>query len=319
VHSPDFEGLDESEKMVYDAQIATVNSAEIEICEKILDEIAEEEGRKNLEERRLEFLKDFKKTEKRNRKLKKMGRDLLALPEFEVTLEECKQDFLYGIRKIQKKSFYLRTHKKSKSKGTGRVFTNITNLPKRMRRYLRLDGEPLVNVDVRCAQPCLLSSFFLEEDSEERAKFSLYMREKDVYSDIMSEVRAESGGDYSREDSKRALFGYMFGEVKHQDTRFGRAFARMFPVLDKLITSVKNSSGYKECAYLMQRREVEAVLYGALLELSEKGIKTLSIHDSLMCKAADSAAVSEALRRHFSRIVGFEPVLRIEGGENLEG
>jgi len=40
---------------------------------------------------------------------------------------------------------------------TGRVFNSITGLKRELRRAVRVDGEPIAGVDIRCAQPALLA------------------------------------------------------------------------------------------------------------------------------------------------------------------
>jgi len=48
-------------------------------------------------------------------------------------------------------------HYFSPSPLTGRVFNDITGLKRELRAALRLHGEPLGHVDIRCAQPALLA------------------------------------------------------------------------------------------------------------------------------------------------------------------
>lgn len=43
-------------------------------------------------------------------------------------------------------------------KSTGRVFNLVTGLKRELRKTLRLEGEPIVGVDIRCAQPALLGA-----------------------------------------------------------------------------------------------------------------------------------------------------------------
>lgn len=50
--------------------------------------------------------------------------------------------------------------------GTGRVFNAISGLKRALRQHVRLDGEPIGGVDIRAAQPALLSALLLTPSTE---------------------------------------------------------------------------------------------------------------------------------------------------------
>ena len=53
---------------------------------------------------------------------------------------------------------------------TGRCFNSITGLKRDLRPTLRLDGERMGSVDIRCAQPALLAMMFRTKSPPQRAK-----------------------------------------------------------------------------------------------------------------------------------------------------
>jgi len=70
----------------------------------------------------------------------------------------------YSINAIENRYFYFRTPDTDK-----RFHTNLTNLPKKLRKFLRYKGETLVNIDVNNSQPFFLAviiNIILNKDQE---------------------------------------------------------------------------------------------------------------------------------------------------------
>ena len=51
---------------------------------------------------------------------------------------------------------------------SGRVFNNLTSLPKVMRRYVLLDGQPCAEIDIRNSQPLFMAGLYQEQSEEAR-------------------------------------------------------------------------------------------------------------------------------------------------------
>lgn len=63
-----------------------------------------------------------------------------------------RQSYLLGIEKLKNKEYWFTRKKYSDN----RLHTPLTNLSKKLRPFLKFDGEKLVNLDIRCSQPYFL-------------------------------------------------------------------------------------------------------------------------------------------------------------------
>ncbi|SEM32889.1 hypothetical protein SAMN05421856_102429 [Chryseobacterium taichungense] len=63
-----------------------------------------------------------------------------------------RQSYLLGIEKLKNNEYWFTRNKYSDN----RLHTPLTNLSKKLRPFLKFDGEKLVNLDIRCSQPYFL-------------------------------------------------------------------------------------------------------------------------------------------------------------------
>lgn len=188
---------------------------------------------------------------------------------------------------------------------TGRVFTNITNMKKEIRKCLFADGEKLVSVDLKSCQPVLLSILYndsIAEHAAEKEKFTKIVSENDIYNYL-------SGPDVPRSEAKVGMFILMFAKPwSHKGAAWDK-FSTEFPILAGLITETKKKFGYKHLSRLMQQKEASIMISCVMQELHDRGIYGLSCHDSVICKPGDLETVKEIINRHFYNHMGFLPVL----------
>ncbi len=306
----------EEEKRLLDAQARAVSKLSVKKSAAFKSKV-KSEALRLFKAAKKRCANDRCKVKRYNKKAAQKGLQLKLMPVFSATPEYFEEIVTERINSIDQKNWQASVHSRTFKKGTGRIFTNVTNCPKAFRPFLRIDGEKTVNVDIRCAQPSLLALFYdpaTQEDKEEREKFVENITDKDFY----SEMAANSPEHLTRDVLKVKTFSFIFGRNEHQDTKIGRTFQATYPVLHKRMTELKEKEGYKECAYRMQCAEVDAVIYGAFKELDSKGIVAITIHDSITCKESDAAKVQEALERHFEKKMGFKPFVRTDRYEDVD-
>jgi hypothetical protein len=190
-----------------------------------------------------------------------------------------------------------------------RLFSEITSLPAPHRKHLRYNGEVLTNVDLRCAQCCLLAALYDDspESQEERKSFIFAMQNpnEDFYS-----LLARRGG-LTREQVKTDIFIIMFAPNHQQRGKICKEFNRLFPILTKLIAALKESD-HRNVARIMQNKESKIVIELSLRRLFELNIPCFSIHDSIMTTSPYIQTVKDHISAAFSEVMGFSPVLKVD-------
>lgn len=194
--------------------------------------------------------------------------------------------------------------------GTNRVFTNITNLKGTWRKNLRYKGQKMVNVDIRCAQPSMMSSVYGSSPAEqaEKQRFMQFMTDFDFYGELAARSK---GNKLTRDDAKKETFTLMFAKnyTMYQKNLY-KVLEKEFPILASLIAGAKKDD-YKNFAFILQSTEAEIMIKGVLSELLlEKSIPAFSIHDSIMCLPEHREIVEETIKRKFCDKLGFNPVLK---------
>lgn len=206
---------------------------------------------------------------------------------------------------------YVKFHlDKGEKRGTGRLFTNITNLKSNFRKHLRYKGQKLVNCDIRCAQICLLSLFYKDSEDHlaEKARFIDFVTNKDFY----SELAARAAGSLTRKEAKQQSFILLFAQNRTAARQpFYKVFKELFPILANEISQIKESD-YKKVAFEMQSGESRIMITGALLDLARLEIPAFSIHDSILCLPEHLEVVQDCISRNFLKQTGFAPILKTE-------
>jgi len=237
-----------------------------------------------------------------NRKNKKHNLNL-EMTEFDVLKTYNNTEYVYN---NQLSTVKVHDHK---IKGTGRIFTIVTNTKKELRQFLRLDGSKLVNLDIRCSQPCLLAKFYQPEDQTEKDLFVSYMRKEDLYSAL------SKGTSMSRSQAKSIMFVIMFAEnylVPIIGGEIYERFEKLFPILSKRIFDIKKDD-YKRAAFEMQCQESEIMISGAFHRLAvEMNIDCATIHDSIMVLPKDIDIARQIIEEEFFKAMGFIPVVRAD-------
>ena len=188
---------------------------------------------------------------------------------------------------------------------TGRFFSNITNLPKEFRKHLRLTGVALAEVDVKTAQPYLLSTLYPERTGEWR-RFTDDIINHDFY-----EMFAPDGID--RDTAKKQIFTYiLFG--RNEIAEYGalwEPFSKRYPQMAGIIKRMKGEQP-NSVALRLQELESRGMIGGVAAELAKEKELFVTIHDSVMVRPLAVPKARRLITKHFGAIVGVPPVLRQE-------
>jgi hypothetical protein len=202
---------------------------------------------------------------------------------------------------------------------TRRIFNEISNLPKKIRRQLRIDGEELVEIDMKNAQFALLmyaldnrAMWPLREVNSSKAKKSYadvgwlldINPEKNFYSAAQQgslyEYMASLLDMTSRDEVKQYTFEILFGTPERHENIYPR-LKKYIPNILELIKTFKKDCGYN-ISILLQN--IEASIFVDYFQpfLIYLGIPCVTVHDCLLVKKSDMEKAVHAIRVLSSRI-----------------
>lgn len=232
---------------------------------------------------------------------------------------------------------------------SGRFHSIITNLSKELRPFLRINGEPLVNVDVRNSQP-YLSTILLTDPGKvawmtKNTAFALLLQSLKVsvnksdvkiyislvitgqlYEFLMQEFTKE-GLILTRGETKTQVLRILFARnrlPKDECNRKARLiFRNRFPTVHRIFSKVRGSEkgdrfqNFSRFAILLQRIESYLMLDVILKRIYRElpGTIAVTIHDSIMTGILTNnvEAVMNIMIQELQNFVGFRPQLKIEG------
>jgi hypothetical protein len=175
-----------------------------------------------------------------------------------------------------------------------RLHSSFSCLATEFKKYILLDGKPLMAVDIsNCSLS--LSVWMIENHLRERSGIS---KEKFIVPDELVRYRmyCESGEIYEKiaEEAKDDLIKYDRSEFKQKFFKqqfFGKkawgalasAFSRLFPSIAIAIQEIKDKYGYNNFSIRLQKMESQVMLNKVFSQLTggTKKYKVLTVHDCI--------------------------------------
>lgn len=231
---------------------------------------------------------------------------------------------------------------------SGRFHSNITNSAKGLRPFLRINGEPMVNIDIKNSQP-FLSTILLTNPARvsgmtKNPAFSMLLQtlkvhqNQDVkkyislvvngmfYEYLMVEFSKE-GLNLTRSETKVQVLRILFARnrmPKDETNRQARKiFADRFPTVHRTFKIIRgNEKGdkftrFSRFAILLQRIESHLMLQVILKRIYKElpGTIAVTIHDSIMTGILTNnvEAVRKIMIDEIGLFVGFRPQTSNEG------
>jgi hypothetical protein len=187
-----------------------------------------------------------------------------------------------------------------------RFHSNLTNLRSELRQYLRVDGKPLYQVDIKNSQP-LFAVAVLESRGVKCDQYKDVCQSGRLY----EHLGALAG--LSRADAKHQVISSVFFGRNDSHSRSRRVLAREFPAVWAGIQAIK-AADYTELAKLLQRAESDFIIRRVCNRLRKDHPKMFvaTIHDSILTDSPENAAtVLDTMRDEFAQI-DLTPKLEIE-------
>jgi hypothetical protein len=241
---------------------------------------------------------------------------------------------------------------------SGRFHSNITNMAKGLRPYLRINNEPLANIDVNNSQPylstiiltypskvawltknpvfaLLLQTLKVSVNKEDVKKYISLVISGQLYEYLMQEYSKE-GLILSRAETKRQVLRILFARNRMPKDEVNRKarqiFKARFPTVHRIFSKVRGSKkgdkfqNFKRFAILLQRIESYLMLDVILKRIYKElpGTIAVTVHDSIMTGILTNNldAVKKIMIDEFTFFIGFAPKIKteiiIEGREEEE-
>jgi hypothetical protein len=204
----------------------------------------------------------------------------------------------------------------TKDRKTGRIFTEVGNMDSRCRDALLLDGERVVEIDLKNCQPMLLTLHYamLKEDEwgmraeSEMNKLLNIILNEDFYDFLNSKIETPIK---SRKKLKKMVFAMMYGGKKTYGTEMFKVFEREFPILAMILISKKYRITAREFAMQLHRFESRIVIGMVFdyLRIHNPEYKIIPIHDAFLVKESEAEAIQEQFERIFYEFTKIKPVL----------
>lgn len=205
------------------------------------------------------------------------------------------------------------------SRLTHRVTHNVTQLPKKLRNYVLLDGMPTAEVDIKCSQPFFLYSLCprnSDEAKEERARFGEAVATGSFYEFLnahSSRPRDLTDVDARSKLKVKIYEKVLFGKWNLNRNPLLRTFIDLFPILARKIRRIKQRN-HTCMTRRLQRNEAKIMIENVVegLRTEHPRIKVISIHDCLLCRADEAELMREFMCHRIERAIGLRPKVEIK-------
>jgi hypothetical protein len=231
---------------------------------------------------------------------------------------------------------------------SGRFHSNITNMAKVLRPFLRINNEPLVNLDIKNSQPYLSTILltnpgkvsWMTKDpafamllqtlkvslSQDVRKYITLVISGQIYEYLMTEFLKQDL-ELNRNDTKRQMLRILFARNRSPKDEINRKarqiFKNCFPTVHRIFSKIRGTEkgnkfqNFKRFAILLQTIESYLVLDVILKRIYKElpGTIAITIHDSIMTGVLTNnvSEVNKIMVEELTKFVGFAPKLSIEG------
>lgn len=194
---------------------------------------------------------------------------------------------------------------------TGRVFNNVTNMPKVFRPHLRLAGRKLVELDVANCQPLLLISLY-EDGDPERAEYEKVVLSGNFYEELNKSLLVPFSAEERDSLKKSVYFKVLFNRNQLNESDLGLAFKARFPRLYARVWEIKKES-YRNLALHLQSLEAQIMIHGVVRgAIEELNLNLMTVHDSVLCPEESVNEVKNIIEKRFTQCLKLLPKINLK-------
>lgn len=223
-----------------------------------------------------------------------------------------------------------------------RLHTNLTNLPTDFRQYLRYNGQPLVEIDIKNSQfymaikllmrhiqsknPEIFNllnniegqgdkiSFLSEVDGlTDIAKFITDVTTGNFYESLVEDYNTKYKTTLDRDDAKKLMLRVMFSKSTYNDS-FKSVFKQRYPVVAEVFNHKKRVNKLKEDKYKALSQSLQRIESGLMIRTiceneALTDVPMFTIHDSIMTTQENVELVKDIMITELTDVIGFTPML----------
>jgi hypothetical protein len=183
----------------------------------------------------------------------------------------------------------------------GRIYSSFNSLKRELRQFCTIDGESLVNCDLKSSQPYFLASYLKTKYTSNQDVYRFYelVTTEDIYQWLMERDRELLDGQISsREECKPEFYQYLFKKSNKGTNKIQKIIAAELPELYEIIKIEKGEFKFREekIANFLQAKEA-AIFIPICERYTAQGC--LSVHDSLYFKQGLLDTINEELQTMF--------------------
>lgn len=196
-----------------------------------------------------------------------------------------------------------------------RLHNNLTNLSTDLRKTLSINGNQLVQCDLKNSQP-LLFRFHLNKYPH------IPKKELDKYLDVVcnygfyeffADKLCIKLTDKNRVAFKKKIFGgVLFDRNRKNLSKYEKVFEKEFPIIFYCMRDMK-SDNYKDIPIALQKLESQYIFHCVdILSKENKDIELLTIHDSIVTAVGKEQIVYDVMVDEFKKMFDITPKIKIE-------
>lgn len=214
----------------------------------------------------------------------------------------------------------------------GRLQTNVANLPRQYRQFIRVGGAPLDSIDVATSQPLLLGLLLTgrartgqaigtrgsrRERGADRGTEALcaHYSNPDLIEyladcrsgEVYDRLAAETG--YARDDVKPLFLAVVYGHPGHMYTKVGLAIQAVYPTVFDAVTELNFQFGHGGLPRQMQTVESRVMIGRVAARLLREAprVPVLTVHDCILVPPGHSDRAERAIREEWIAEFGVAP------------
>lgn len=212
--------------------------------------------------------------------------------------------FFETIRRMQERDFFFSADHKAQ-----RLHHTVSGMPKELRRYLRLNGEPCAETDLSNCQPLLMYRLY-PSGSTEAARYAELV-EAGLFYETLAVASGISWPD--RDELKRQVYIQILYDRVRPQAPLWIAFQKAFPEMAAIIAELKRVD-YRQLSIANQKAEADIVVRTVIPRLARElpGVPVLTVHDSLLIPERFAEQGRRALEEEVASAIGITPKVELK-------
>lgn len=168
----------------------------------------------------------------------------------------------------------------------GRIFHNISNLRKEYRRFIRINGKPVKNIDLRASQPAFMASMLIELYAPQAKEFYEVLKAHRLYDYLsLKYLGIEATSSY-----KKTFLTWLYSEASlYENLPIHKHIGSEWKELHEWVIDFKQKHGHAHLAHLMQQKESTWIFKVA----QALDTPSITIHDSFLVMESEANRVED--------------------------